>query len=105
MLFNCIADQRFAPAGFAADVARFADQQDDAPAVSRAVPQHADRLFGGVDHVVGVAAGLDLAHGRGDLVGIGSEVLQGADAMVEGDHRGLALVAQNVRAGSGCRSC
>jgi len=75
----------------------FADQENDAAPVLRAVLQHANRLFGGVDHVGGIAAGVDLAHRQGDLVGVGSELLQGADAMIESHHRGFALIAQNQR--------
>jgi hypothetical protein len=54
-----------------------------------------DAFHGGVDHAVGLAAGLDFLHALGDEIGVGSEVLQKLDAVVEAEDGHLPRFARD----------
>ena len=50
-----------------------------------------------IDHAVGIAARRQILHRLGDQLAVGREVLQRANARIEGDHGRLALFADQQR--------
>ena len=89
--------ERGAQPGFARDIARFADQQNDALPVSRARSQHSRGFRDRIDHAVRIGTREDLRGSLSDQIGVAREVLQLVDAAMIREHRGLPLIADQQR--------
>jgi hypothetical protein len=81
----------------AGDVPLLADQQQDSTAIVGTRAKHANSVAGGVDHPAAGASGGDLLQGVGNLAGIGGEIEDSANAMIECNHCHLAGLANDER--------
>src|SRR5205809_7397910 len=78
--------ESIADAAFTALVARFRDQNQNAPAIRRPGVQHAYGIDHSIDQPAAGAASRDLLHSALDLVRIRCEFLHHAETMTEPQH-------------------